>query len=165
MKRRMESKLQLKRLRVAPRKVRLIADLIRGMELEQAKVVLKNTVKRSSEPISKMIDSAIANAKHNFNIEGDLYIKEIKVDEGIKMKRWMPWARGIARPIIKKTSHVTMIVGDKQNREAKGKKQDIQVVRQETVVKDVKKKKEEKKTEIKPKQESGIKKMFRRKSF
>lgn len=93
--------------RQSPRKVRLVADLVRGKKVEDAKNTLNFLVKRTSKPLSALLDSAIANAKNNFNIEaGNLFIKEFKVDVGATLKRRMPRARGMAYPINKRTSHI-----------------------------------------------------------
>jgi large subunit ribosomal protein L22 len=102
-------KAKLKNLRIAPRKVRAMADLIRGKNILQARAILNFTVKGSSLPLLKLLESAIANVKNNFQIETDnLCVSKIIVDEGRKLKRWMPRARGSASPIQKKTSHITI---------------------------------------------------------
>jgi len=93
--------------RQSPRKVRLVANLVKGKKVEQAKSTLAFLVKRASKPLADLLDSAIANAVHNFNIEADqLYVKEFRVDEGVVLKRRMPRSRGMAYPINKRTSHV-----------------------------------------------------------
>ena len=113
-----EIKAKLNYLRQAPRKVRLVADLIRGMKVKEAKVQLEFSPKRASKALLKLLNSAIANAKHNFGLSDEeiekLVIKEIQVDEGPKLKRWMPQARGSAHPIHKKTSHITIILEKKE---------------------------------------------------
>lgn len=120
----MEIKVSLNYLRIAPRKVRLVADLISGMDVKKAKVELSFSKKRAAEPLLKLLDSALASAKHNFgfsekNIK-NLYIKKITVDEGPKLKRWMPVARGVAHQIQKKTSHVTLVLEEvKEKAESK----------------------------------------------
>jgi large subunit ribosomal protein L22 len=93
--------------RQSPRKVRLVANLVRGKKIEDVKNTLAFLVKRASKPLSDLIDSAVANASHNFNISADqLYVKEFRVDEGVILKRRMPRARGMAYPINKRTSHI-----------------------------------------------------------
>ena len=93
--------------RQSPRKVRLVANLVRGKKIEDVKNTLAFLVKRASKPLADLIDSAVANASHNFNIPADqLYIKEFRVDEGVVLKRRMPRARGMAYPINKRTSHI-----------------------------------------------------------
>lgn len=93
--------------RQSPRKVRLVANLIKGKKVVDAKNALTFTIKRASKPLADLLDSAIANAKNNFNIEAEnLFVKEFKVDGGAVLKRRMPRARGMAYPIKKRTSHV-----------------------------------------------------------
>ena len=93
--------------RQSPRKVRLVATLIKGKKVEDAKSSLTFLVKRAAKPLADLLDSAVANAKHNFNIEADgLFVKDFRVDEGVVLKRRMPRARGMAYPINKRTSHV-----------------------------------------------------------
>lgn len=102
----------LSHYRQSPRKVRLIADLVRGRNVVEARVLLAHTPKRASGVISKLIDSAVANAIHNdrYN-EADLFVQEIRVDEGFTMKRIRPVSRGSAHPINKRTSNVTLVLG------------------------------------------------------
>jgi len=103
----MKVKAKLKNLRVSPRKVRVSADIIRGCNIEDAIFRLDNTVKKSNEPIKKMLLGAVANAQNNFNLDRDsLIISDIQVGEGITMKRWMPRAYGRASEILKRSSHV-----------------------------------------------------------
>jgi large subunit ribosomal protein L22 len=93
--------------RQSPRKVRLVANLVKGKKIEEVKNTLAFLVKRASKPLADLIDSAVANASNNFNIPADkLYVKEFRVDEGVVLKRRMPRARGMAYPINKRTSHV-----------------------------------------------------------
>lgn len=104
---------KLSHLRIAPRKVRLVADIIRGKSLEEAQTILNFTVKKAGLPMLKLLRSAAANAKNNFRLEeSGLYIKEIFVDEGRKLKRWRPRARGQAYEIQKKTSHITIVLAE-----------------------------------------------------
>lgn len=100
---------QLKNYRQSPRKVRLVADLVRGKRAEHALGILSALPKRASEPMQKLIKSAIANATHNAGASaGDLVISKIEVNGGIVFKRFMPRARGRASAIRKKTSIVTL---------------------------------------------------------
>ncbi|MBA4318435.1 MAG: 50S ribosomal protein L22 [Flavobacterium sp.] len=93
--------------RQSPRKVRLVANLVKGKKIRDAKNALTFLIKRASKPLSNLLDSAVANASNNFNISADqLYVKEFRVDEGVVLKRRMPRARGMAYPIKKRTSHV-----------------------------------------------------------
>lgn len=106
---------QLKYLRIAPRKVRLVADAIRNKKTTIASAKLGFMPKRAARPILKLLNSARANARNNFNLDDSvLFIKEIKVDQGTVMKRYMPQARGRAHLIRKKTSHVTLVLEDKK---------------------------------------------------
>lgn len=107
----MQAKAQLRHLRIAPRKVRLVADLIRGKNLKKAQTLLDFCLKKASQPLKKLLNSAAANAKNNFQTKEDsLYISEITVDEGRKLKRWRPRARGRAARIQKKTSHISVVL-------------------------------------------------------
>ena len=107
----MEIKAKLNYLHIAPRKVRAVADVMRGKSAGDAEMVLKFLKKRASQHLLKLLKSAIANAKHNFNVEKEkLTVGSIRVDQGPVMKRFMPRARGMASPIRKKQSHVTIIL-------------------------------------------------------
>jgi len=110
-----EVKAYLRYLRIAPRKVRLVADLIRGKSVEEAERILNFTRKKAALPLLKLLKSAIANAKHNFNLDAkNLYISKITVDEGPKMEKIFPRARGRADIIQKKTSHITLVLKEKE---------------------------------------------------
>ncbi|MDA3128922.1 50S ribosomal protein L22 [Aliibacillus thermotolerans] len=111
----MEAKAVAKQVRIAPRKARLVVDLIRGKEVGEAIGILKNTNKAASPIIEKVIMSAVANAEHNYEMEPeDLYISEAYVDEGITLKRFRPRAMGRATRINKRTSHITVVVKEKK---------------------------------------------------
>lgn len=119
----MEVKAKLRYLRIAPRKVRLVADLIRGKKVADARRILEFTIKKASLPLLKLLNSAVANAKHNFNLnEENLYIAKILVDEGPKLKRIFPRGRGHASEIQKKTSHVTIVLEEIKPAEKLNKK-------------------------------------------
>lgn len=114
---------KLRYLRIAPRKVRLVADLIRGKTVEQAQTILNFTTKKAAQVMLKLLKSAIYNAKNKFQLEEkNLYISKILVDEGPKYKRWMPRARGAASPIQKKTSHVAVVLDTLEKKPKKVKK-------------------------------------------
>jgi large subunit ribosomal protein L22 len=101
----------LQNYRISPRKVRVVADMVRGKNVAMAKVILDNAAKKAGSPLSALIDSAIANAKHNFNIAADtLVVSEIRVDQGYTLKRSQPRSHGMANPIKKKTSHVSIVL-------------------------------------------------------
>lgn len=111
----MEVKASLRNLRIAPRKVRLVADMVRGKMVAEAKLQLAHNKKRASLPVLKLINSAVANADHNFNIDtATLRIKAIMVDQGPMLKRFMPRAFGRAAEIQKRMSHIRLVLeGDK----------------------------------------------------
>jgi len=105
---------QLKNLRIAPRKVRLVSNLIKGLDVTAAKSQLDHLVKRSAKPISKLLDSAVANAANNFGlIRENLFIKDVIVNEGIKLKRFRPKGFGTVSPIQKKTSSIKVILEER----------------------------------------------------
>jgi large subunit ribosomal protein L22 len=105
----------LKNYRQSPRKVRLVADSIRGKKVAVALQNLAFTTKRATDPIVKLINSAVANAKNNFNVsEENLFIKEIQVNKGIVLKRIMPRARGTAARINKRSSHISITLEEKE---------------------------------------------------
>lgn len=111
----MEIKSQLKHLRISPRKVRLVIGLIKGLSVEIAENQLKFCSKRAAKPILKLLQSAIANAKHNFNLTKEvLYVSKIIVDQGPSLKRWRARAMGRAALILKRTSHVVLLLGTKE---------------------------------------------------
>lgn len=106
---------KLKYLRIAPRKVRMVANAIRGKKVLHAQTLLRFAVQRPAMHILKTLNSAIASAKKNANSEeSNLYISQIFVDEGPKLKRGRPRARGSAYPIQKKTSHLTIVLDEIQ---------------------------------------------------
>ncbi len=105
--------------RQSPRKVRLVASLIKGKTVPQALNTLMVTTKRASDPLIKLVNSAVANAKNLGVATENLYIKECTVNQGLTMKRFMPGARGTGFPILKKTSHVKLVL---ESRAPKGAK-------------------------------------------
>lgn len=108
-------KANLKNYRQSPRKVRLVADLVRGKKVSQALLELNYLPKRATEVISKLINSAAANAENNFKVSADdLIVKEITVDQGVTLKRYRPRARGVAKRINKRTSNVALTLGVKK---------------------------------------------------
>ena len=103
------AKASLRSLRVAPQKVRLVADLIRGKQVEEALNILLFTSKRSAKPLEKLLRSAVANADQTGGVDVDhLYVGTVLVDGGPTLKRFRPRAMGRAAPILKRTSHVTI---------------------------------------------------------
>ena len=106
----------LKNHRIAPRKVRLVADMVRGKSVANASLILSNVVKKAKSPLGVLLDSAVANAIHNHKLSKEnLYVKEIFVNQGIVMKRFNPVSRGSAHPIKKRTSHVTIVLASREN--------------------------------------------------
>ena len=109
-----EVKAQLNSLRLAPRKVRAVSNLIKGKNALDALDQLEAMVKRPSLPIIKLLKSAVANAENTYNmVKENLYVKSIRVDEGIKLKRFKPKGFGRVSPLEKKTSHVSLVLGEK----------------------------------------------------
>lgn len=110
----MEVKAHARYIRMSPRKVRLIADLVRGKNVRQAETALRFIGRASSVPVLKLLRSAIANAKNNFKLSDEnLYVKKITVDGGPVLKRWQPRAFGRAGMIRKRSSHITIILDQK----------------------------------------------------
>ncbi len=107
----MEVKAKLRYLRMSPRKVRYVADLIRGKNVNEALTTLNLSVKKAAKPLKKLLESAIANAKETGKIDIDnLKIHRLLVDEGPTLKRFRPRAMGRATMIRKRTSHITIIL-------------------------------------------------------
>lgn len=105
----MTSIAKLRYLRIAPRKVRLVVNLVKGKKVSEAQDILKFTRKKAADSVLKTLNSAIASAKNNSQLdESGLYISKITVDEGPKLKRWLPRAKGMATPLQKKMSHITI---------------------------------------------------------
>ncbi len=107
----MDARAQARYVRVTPMKARRVVDLIRGLPAEQAQAVLRFAPQAASEPVGKVLDSAIANATNNANLDArTLVVREAYVDEGPTMKRFRPRAQGRAFRIRKRTSHITVVV-------------------------------------------------------
>ncbi len=108
-------KATLRYYRMSPRRVREIADIIRGKKAEDAQTILEFTRRRAAPTLKKLLNSAVANAENNFSMDPDrLYIKTIFVDEGPMWKRFIPKAHGRANRILKRTSHVTIELAQKE---------------------------------------------------
>ena len=109
---------QAKYIRQSPFKVRRVLDLVRGLPVDDARDVLTFTNRRAAGTVLKVLDSAVANAEHNFALdEEDLFVSEAYADEGPTLKRYRPRARGRATPIHKRTSHITIVVADEEDEE------------------------------------------------
>ena len=109
----------LKNYRQSPRKVRLVADFVRGKSVDNALLELQFMPKRASRAVAKLIASARANAENNFKVTDALFVKEITVDDGPTLKRHRPVSRGRAHGINKRTSHVNVVLGVKEDKPAK----------------------------------------------
>ena len=112
----MEAKAYLYDVRIAPRKVQIVLDLVRGKDVEMAAAILKNTPKRGAEILEKVLASAVANAENNHNMDkSKLYVSKCFVTPGSHMlKRVMPRGKGSANRILKRTSHITVEVAEKE---------------------------------------------------
>jgi large subunit ribosomal protein L22 len=109
----MEAKAVAKYIRMSPQKVRLLVDMVRGKKVEEAKQILRFARKYAADPVSKVLLSAVANAKQNPNIdENILFVKEIFVDQGPSLKRWRARAQGRAASIKKRMSHITVVLDE-----------------------------------------------------
>ncbi len=109
-----EAKAVARTVRIAPRKARMVVDLIRGKNVGEAFAILFNTNRGVSPTVAKVLKSAVANAEnnHDMNVE-KLYIKAAYVDEGATLKRFQPRAKGSAFEILKRTSHITVVVAER----------------------------------------------------
>ena len=177
---------KLDNLRKSPRKVRLVASLIKGLDVQKAEQQLKFLVKGSAPHFEKILKSAVANAENNSGLDRDnLYIKDVIVDEGKKLKRWLPRAHGRASLLLKRTSHIEIVLEERVKGKGRKKveKQEIKDIKKADV--DTEEKigqeelKEEKKELVKEKDEKEfvdekkkaaeskgfLKKVFRRKSM
>jgi large subunit ribosomal protein L22 len=100
--------------RISPTKARLVADLIRGRHVNEALDVLAFTKKRASGMVGKVLRSAIANADEQEADVNSLFVHEVRVDEGPRLKRWRPWHRGRIQPYIHRTSHIVVTVEEQR---------------------------------------------------
>jgi len=112
----MEAKAKLSHLRMSPRKVKIVLDLIRDQDLVKAQAILKYTNKAACEPVLKLVNSAAANAENNFQMNRDnLYVAECYVTPGPTLKRIRPRAQGRAFRVLKRTSHITVVLKEREN--------------------------------------------------
>ncbi len=110
----MEAKAHLKYVRMSPRKVKILCDLIRGKDVKTAVAYLMQTRKAATEPVLKLLKSAVANAENNNGMDADkLYVSTAVANPGTTMKRGMPRARGGFNRILKRTTHITIGVSEK----------------------------------------------------
>lgn len=119
-----EVKAKLRYLRMAPRKTRALADLIKGLSVDEAITQLEQSRRVAAKPLLKLLQSAVANAKHNDNLRDEgLMVKHITVDGGPILYRWMPRAMGRATPIRKRTSHIVLtLIGEVKDKKTKDNK-------------------------------------------
>lgn len=111
----MEARAVARYLRISPLKARQVVDLVRGKNVNEARAILRYTNKRAAPLVAKVLNSAIANAEHNFDMDSDsMYICEIHVDEGPVAKRLKPRAYGRADMMKHRTSHITVVVKERE---------------------------------------------------
>lgn len=111
----MEARAIAKNVKIAPRKARLVIDLVRGKDVTEADIILSNLNKEAARLIRKVLTSAVANAENNLGLDKDnLFVKEAYINEGITLKRMKFGSRGHVDPIKKRTSHITIVVSDKK---------------------------------------------------
>jgi large subunit ribosomal protein L22 len=123
----MEIRAEAKYIRISPKKVRLVAETVRGLPLDKAIDILSFSPRRAAKPILKVINSAIANAEHNFNLKrSDLSLKTLIINEGPALKRWTPKARGMAAPIKRRSSHILVVLEAKKGGvSTRGKRENV----------------------------------------
>ena len=101
-------------IRMSPQKVRLVLDAVRGKPAQEALAILQFLPNRAARPVAKALKSAVANAENNFNMDpDDLVVTRCAADEGRTLKRWRPRARGRVNQILKRSSHITVVVAEK----------------------------------------------------
>lgn len=111
----MEARAIAKYIRISPLKVNYIAKEIRGKDVEEALAILEFTPKKGAKELQKVLNSAIANAENNFGLDrDDLYVAEAYANDGPTMKRWRPRAQGRAYPILKRSSHIGIVVKERE---------------------------------------------------
>lgn len=165
---------ELNNLRMAPRKVRLVADAIRGKRYKDAERALKFLTRKAARPLEKLLHSAAANAKQNFEIsdQNQLVVSEVRVDAGVTLQRRRARARGSAFPIRKRTSHVTLVLeatGAPRERRKKTPA-NIEIIRDaDTEAREIEKREREPEVSRKPtklgKDQNFVQRMFQRKAI
>jgi large subunit ribosomal protein L22 len=119
----MEVRAVEKYIRISPKKARLVADMVRGQNAKKSLTLLKFVPKKAARIIYKALNSAVANAENNFNMDGNaLVVTKISIDAGPSLKRFRPRARGMAAHLKKRTSHITVVVSDGSDIVKEGKK-------------------------------------------
>lgn len=110
-----EAKALARDVRVTPRKVRLVIDIVRGKNVDEALGILKNVNKAASNDVFKLIKSAASNAANNFHLDWNkLYVKEIQAGDGVKMKRYLPRAKGSSSGLVKRCSNIRVTVAERE---------------------------------------------------
>lgn len=154
-------------IRMSPRKVRLVLDVVRGMAVSQALSQLRFINKRAAEPVMKLLNSAVANATNNLGLkQSNLYVKEIVVSGGPTLKRWQPRAFGRATPIRKRTSQISVVLAEKKltgPTEKKKTKIEAPVTAKDFERTTKQAKEAEQKAEVKPEMKAGEEKKSERK--
>jgi large subunit ribosomal protein L22 len=173
----MQVSAKLNNLKIAPRKVRLVAHVIKGMSADAALTELSKQVKRSSEPMSKLLRSAIANAEHNFGLDSsNLFVSSVLVGDGKRLKRWQPRAFGRANQILHRLSNITLVVEERIEGLNRKETRTTEVVAKkkaepkEVKATSVKDEKKETKKDVAVKQEmkerkNAVKRVYQRKSI
>lgn len=136
----------LKNLRIAPRKSRLVANLIKGLDVQDALNQLSVTIKGASSPMAKLIESAAANGENNFGLDkNNLYIFDARIEDGVKMKRWMPKAFGRAGRILKRSSNMKIVLEERVEGKNRKSQEQINKERKERMEKKIKAEREARK--------------------
>ncbi len=121
----MQVQVKLSNIRIAPRKSQQVIDLVRGKNVADARALLTFTIKKGALPVLKLLNSAVATSVNDLKLEeSNLYISKITVGEGPKLKRWHPMSRGRAYPLIKRTSHIILVLSEKNVTKAAEPKKD-----------------------------------------
>ncbi|RJR32033.1 50S ribosomal protein L22 [Candidatus Parcubacteria bacterium] len=164
-------KASLRFLRMSPKKVRLVVNMVKNMKVQDALDQLQFLNKAAALPVFKLIKSAIANAENNFGLKGEnLAIKNFTVNDGPSLKRWQPKAHGRATPILKRSSHINLVLEDisgetPKKKEIKKPAEKVKVLSPQEVKKEIKKNLKEERIDDKEKQGRGFtKKFFSRKT-
>lgn len=139
----MKVKARLNNLRISPRKVRLVADLIRGLDVEEAINQIEASYKRGSLPMKKLILSAMSNGENNLGIDrNNMYVFSILVDGGSSLKRWMPKAYGRASQILKRTSQVEVVLEERIEGKGRKSQEELEEARKKRMESKIKREKE-----------------------
>lgn len=111
----MQARAEAKHIRISPRKMKPIADLVRGKNVKDAQAILKFTPRKGAEIFLKVLNSAVANAENNFHMDVEtLIVKDIYANQGPTLKRWNAGSMGRANPVLRRSSHVGVVVAEKE---------------------------------------------------